>query len=196
MDKDDAIERRLVASDDHLASSEEMARLAVNPDWSCNIHDPRNARYLRPLSIAADEQCAYEMATASYRGEVDCRNDMEFEQSLVDARRMMRDREYWGLFAPEGDFAPLLQRTRARVGWGFMPVRGTQRVLAQIWPVFPRLPLSLVAAGKRLGRLGAPGRLSRQNAVWPSERVSTGRGALGRRNEDNSERYLPQADIY
>ena len=43
-----------------------MARLAINPDWSSNAHDPRNAHYLRPLSIVADEKLANGMADATY----------------------------------------------------------------------------------------------------------------------------------
>lgn len=74
---------------------------AINADWSCNIHDPRNARFLRPLALAADEETAREMASIS------AESDDDYEQRLVDARRMLRDRDYWGLFAPDGDFPPL-----------------------------------------------------------------------------------------
>jgi hypothetical protein len=49
-----------------FASGEEMARLAINSDWTCNTHDPRNACYLRPLSRAADEEMAHLMADAIY----------------------------------------------------------------------------------------------------------------------------------
>ena len=83
------------------ASSEKMARLAINPDWSCNLHDPRNAHYLRPLSIAADEEMANEMAVVIYGAVAEQHaNDSTFNpdegyrQCLVNARRMLRDREY------------------------------------------------------------------------------------------------------
>jgi hypothetical protein len=99
-----------------FASSEEMARLAINPDWTCNTHDPRNARYLRPLSIAADEETANEMAEAIYGpvAEQHANNrtfnsDEVYRQCLVNARRMLRDREYWGLFGTQEDFEPPLQ---------------------------------------------------------------------------------------
>jgi hypothetical protein len=98
------------------ASSEKMARLAINPDWSCNIHDPRNARYLRPLAIAADEEMANEMAEAICGTVADQQgkdrtfnSDEVHRQCLVNARRMLRDREYWGLFGSEEDFTPALQ---------------------------------------------------------------------------------------
>jgi hypothetical protein len=28
-----------------------MGRLAINPDWSCDINDPRNARYLCGMGL-------------------------------------------------------------------------------------------------------------------------------------------------
>ena len=43
-----------------------MTRLAINPDWSCNTRDPRNARYLRTLSVAIDEEMASCMAEVIY----------------------------------------------------------------------------------------------------------------------------------
>lgn len=98
------------------ASSEKMARLAINPDWSCNTRDPRNAHYLRPLSIAADEKMANAMAEVIYGAVAEKHaNDQAFSsdevyrQCLVNARRMLRDREYWGLFWSEEDFTPALQ---------------------------------------------------------------------------------------
>jgi hypothetical protein len=36
----------------------QMTRLAINSDWTSDINDPRIAPYLRPLSIAADEEMA------------------------------------------------------------------------------------------------------------------------------------------
>jgi|RhiMetdeSRZDD1v2_1073273.scaffolds.fasta_scaffold97375_2 hypothetical protein len=94
----------------------QRTRLAINSDLSCNVDDPRNARYLRPLSIAADEEMANEMAEWIYGAVAEKRaNDQTFNsdemyrQCLVDARRMLRDREYWGLFCPDEDFTPPLQ---------------------------------------------------------------------------------------
>ena len=98
------------------ASSEEMARLAINPDWCCNADDPRNARYLRPLSIAADEKMANGMADIVYGAVAEehgndrtFNSDEVYRQCLVDARRMLRDQEYWALFADEEYFTPPLQ---------------------------------------------------------------------------------------
>jgi hypothetical protein len=98
------------------ASSETMARLAINPDWSSNIDDPRNVRYLRPLSVAADEEMANNMAEWIYSAVAEKHaNDRTFDsdevyrQCLVNARRMLRDREYYGLFDSEEDFPPALQ---------------------------------------------------------------------------------------
>ena len=99
-----------------FASSEEMARLAINPDWSCNAHDPRNARYLRPLSIAADEEMAnamtefiYVAVAEQHANDRTFSSDEVYRQCLLNARRMLRDREYWALFADEEDFTPPLQ---------------------------------------------------------------------------------------
>jgi hypothetical protein len=101
---------------DPRASSEKMARLAINPDWSCNPDDPRNARYLRPLSIAADEKMASHMAEAIYGAVAEKHaedrtfsSDEVYRQCLINARRMLRDREYWGLFMGKQDFTPPLQ---------------------------------------------------------------------------------------
>jgi hypothetical protein len=98
------------------ASSEERARLAINPDWSCNADDPRNARYLRSLSIAADEEMANDMAEWIYGAVAEenandqtFNSDEVYRQCLVNARRMLRDREYWCLFSPDEDFTPPLQ---------------------------------------------------------------------------------------
>ena len=75
------------------ASSEEMARLAINPDWCCNADDPRNARYLRPLSIVADEKMANGMADIVYGAVAEehgndrtFNSDKVYRQCLVDAR--------------------------------------------------------------------------------------------------------------
>jgi hypothetical protein len=99
-----------------LASSETIARLAVNPDGSCDIHDPRNTHYLRPLSIAADEKMANDMAEAIYGAVAEkhakdrtFNSDEVYQQCLVNTRRMLRDREYWSLYGAEEDFLPPLQ---------------------------------------------------------------------------------------
>jgi hypothetical protein len=61
-----------------------MTRLAINPDWTCNVHDPRNARYLRPLSIAADEEMANCMAEAIYGAVTEQHtNDRTFDSGEV-----------------------------------------------------------------------------------------------------------------
>jgi hypothetical protein len=69
----------------------------------------------RPLSIAADEEMANAMAEWIYCAVAEERasdqtfnSDEVYQQCLVDVR-MLRDREYWGLFAPDEDFPPLLQ---------------------------------------------------------------------------------------
>ena len=76
----------------------------------------KNFDYLRPLSIAADEEMANAMAEVIYGAVAEERandqtfnSDEAYRRCLVDARRMLRDREYWGLFAPDEDFPPLLQ---------------------------------------------------------------------------------------
>jgi hypothetical protein len=99
-----------LASNEESAPSEEMARLAINANYTCNMHDPRHAQYLRPLSIAADEEMAHEMAAAIYGPAVEERgaSGEAYSQCLVDARRMLRDREYWGLFADDAYFIPPL----------------------------------------------------------------------------------------
>jgi hypothetical protein len=76
----------------------------------------KNFDYRRPLSIAADEEMANAMADAIYGAVAEERakdptfnSDNAYQQSLADARRMLRDRAYWGRFAPDKDFPPLLQ---------------------------------------------------------------------------------------
>lgn len=93
-----------------------MSRLAINPDWTCNTRDARNARYLRPFSIAADEEMANAMADIIYGAVFErhgddrtFNSDEVYRQCLVDFRRMLRDREFWGLVAREEDFEPPLQ---------------------------------------------------------------------------------------
>lgn len=88
-----------------LASKANMRRLAITADFRCDMQDPRNARYLRPLAIAADEETANDMAGIVYCSIVnDIGKDRGFNpdevrlQCLVNARRMLRDIEYWSLF--------------------------------------------------------------------------------------------------
>ena len=99
------------------AAVADIARLAaLNDDLTCNQWHPRNARYRVPLTDAADEAMANAMADAIYGAVAEERakdpifnSDKVYQQCLADARRMLRDREYWGLFAPDEDFPPLLQ---------------------------------------------------------------------------------------
>ena len=97
-----AIERGIPQADfDVDANPEEMSRFAINPDWTSNQGDPRNARYLRPLP-PEDEELANGMADANFGAWVEEyeRNgrafdpDKLFNQCLVDTRRMLCDREY------------------------------------------------------------------------------------------------------
>ena len=97
-------------------NKQDMTRLAINPDWTCNIDDPRNARYLRPLSIAADEDMAQDMASLVWTCWAEKRADdptfdpdETYRQCLVDARRMLRDREYWALAMGDDQDFSLLQ---------------------------------------------------------------------------------------
>lgn len=95
-----------------FASKADMRRLAITADLCCDMRDPRNARYLRPLSIVADEEEANEMAGIVYGSIADDigkdPGDETWLQCLVNSRRMLRDREYWSLFARAEDFtAPL-----------------------------------------------------------------------------------------
>ena len=76
----------------------------------------KNFDYLRPLSIAADEEMATAMAEWIYCAVAEERasdqtfnSDKVFQRCIADARRMLRDRKYWGRFAPDEDFPPLLQ---------------------------------------------------------------------------------------
>lgn len=87
-------------------SVEDIARLAINPDLTCDILDPRNSRYTVPFWDAAREQMAHAMADASYSAVADefddnttqGEADQRFEECLVDARRMMCDPDYMRLF--------------------------------------------------------------------------------------------------
>ena len=88
-----------------FAPKADMRRLAITTDLCCDMRDPRNARYLRPLSIVADEDEAHAMASVVYCSIADdLANDPGFDsdrvylQCLVNARRMLRDIEYWSLF--------------------------------------------------------------------------------------------------
>jgi hypothetical protein len=95
---------------------EQRTRLAINRDWTVNVTDERNARYLIPLSgmiqcgamgLVRAEGMAEEMASATYhcgasKDFTDATTDIEANsvwfQCLVDARRMVCDPEYMHLF--------------------------------------------------------------------------------------------------
>lgn len=93
------------------ASFEEMVRLAINHDFSCDVRNRRNAQYLVPLPDAALEKMANDMATVNFSvvaEEFDddttrIEADREFEQRLVDARRMLCDPDYMRLFGGDTD---------------------------------------------------------------------------------------------
>jgi hypothetical protein len=102
-------------SDEELRNGptpEQRARLAVNADWTVNVTDERNARYLIPLGGMIQcgaagqvraEDMAEEMASAVYGAIVtDATPEITAEavyfQALVDARRMVCDPEYLRLF--------------------------------------------------------------------------------------------------
>ncbi len=88
------------------ASITDIARLgALNADLSCDISDPRNAKYRVPLADPADEIIARDMAGVSFGAvaelhadEAKFDSDKAYEQCLVDARRMQIDPEYIRLF--------------------------------------------------------------------------------------------------
>jgi hypothetical protein len=76
-------------------SVEDMVRLAIKSDFSCDISDPRNGRYLVPLSNAELEGLAYEVASRSYSAASDVK------QCLVNIRRMLCDPDYMRLFCED-----------------------------------------------------------------------------------------------
>jgi hypothetical protein len=73
----------------------------LNLDLTTTMGDPRNVAYIGPLENDDDEDMAEGMAAASYSdlceryGDDD---DTGYEQCLVDARRMLCDRNYARLF--------------------------------------------------------------------------------------------------
>lgn len=69
----------------------------LNPDLTTSMGDPRNVAYIGPLEDAEDEDMAEAMASAM----CEVVDDMAFEQCLVDARRMLMDKEYERLFLQE-----------------------------------------------------------------------------------------------
>jgi hypothetical protein len=91
----------------------ELARDALNPDLTTDMRDPRNAKYLVPLPDGdehSDEAAAEEMASIVYNSILDLHTegpnfdqffdaDGVYQQCLVDARRMLRDRDYWHLYS-------------------------------------------------------------------------------------------------
>ncbi len=106
-------------TDDELRNGptpEQRARLAVNADWTVNVTDERNARYLIPLNGTIQcgaagqvraEQMAEDMAEWVFSAIAEKRftdatpgitADAAYFQALVDARRMVADPEYLHLF--------------------------------------------------------------------------------------------------
>lgn len=86
---------------------EQRARLAINRDWTVDVTDPRNALFLIPFSNAKRERDAAAMADIVYGAIAEERftdatpqieADAVYFQCLVDARRMLVDPEYTGLF--------------------------------------------------------------------------------------------------
>jgi hypothetical protein len=73
-------------------SPTEQKRLALTEGADVDTHDPRNARYLKPLKPEADEVMALLMADAIVSA-----SDLVWRQALVNARRLLRDRDYWEL---------------------------------------------------------------------------------------------------
>lgn len=96
---------------------ETLIRLAINPDFTTDEHDPRNAVYLVPLDDE-NEALAQVMADAVYDGALyelegavlsEAENEALWRQSLIDSRRQVLDQEYAALFSsvgePSGDAA-------------------------------------------------------------------------------------------
>ena len=95
---------------------EQRTRLAINRDWTTDVADERNARYLLPLNGTIPcgaagqvraEQMAEDMAEwvfsaiAAQRfsdATPDISADAAYFQALVDARRMVCDPDYARLF--------------------------------------------------------------------------------------------------
>jgi hypothetical protein len=78
---------------------------ALNADLTCNISDPRNAKYLVPLADVDEEHEAHCMAdtmldavAALHSDDATFDGDQANEQCLVDARRMAHDPTYMRLF--------------------------------------------------------------------------------------------------
>jgi hypothetical protein len=102
-----------------MQTSHDCRRLAILPNLSVDAGDPRNARYLEPLSNAGYEQDARFIADNLRQTEVsdrlrraeaaglpeptDAELDPIFEdaQYLIDARRIVSDARYWLLRVPE-----------------------------------------------------------------------------------------------
>jgi hypothetical protein len=77
---------------------------------STHSHDPANARYLVPLENPEDEEVARDMADVNYHAHAECFTDRTtkevadrvYEQCLIDARRMVVDKEYYRLILGTG----------------------------------------------------------------------------------------------
>src|SRR6187397_1606657 len=63
-------------------SLEDIASLAITPDLSTDMRDPRNARYLGPLPDAENEKLAHEMAAVSYSA---CADDCGDDTTQAEA---------------------------------------------------------------------------------------------------------------
>jgi hypothetical protein len=73
---------------------EDIARLAINPDLTCDILDPRNSRYTVPFWDAAREQTAHAMADASYSAVAD-----EFDDNTTQAKPIRGSRSALSMHA-------------------------------------------------------------------------------------------------
>jgi hypothetical protein len=77
--------------------SQIAACAGLNPDLTCNVAAPVNAAYLRPLADRDDEAMAGIMAEASF-GASPSESGVDYQQCLVDARRMLTEPAYCRTF--------------------------------------------------------------------------------------------------
>jgi hypothetical protein len=89
---------------------DQIARLAINRDWTVDVTDPRNAAYLIPFGNSAREHTAQAMADVVYGAIAEkqftnstpqIEADAVYFQCLVDARRMLSDPDYLHLISWE-----------------------------------------------------------------------------------------------
>lgn len=94
-------------TDNQPPSPDQIARLAINRDWTTDINDPPNAYYLKPFGSDDREDEAHDMAANIYNAIAaerfteatsQAEADATYFQCLVDARRMLFDPEYEDLF--------------------------------------------------------------------------------------------------